>query len=401
MDELFVVETMPERVKYRPGDEISYEGISFSLDGVEVPLDLVFFSVPEGSMWQRRDKSIDVVASYIDYETVFTLKRKHNPLLLLLPLLAVLAAIVAVLVSQCAAGPDEFVPDSGGATVYTNLSNMSQEEKQRFVDEKTAASVITVKLSDKMVLSGGRLTVNFSVVEPNNGFSERLEIRQGGRVVASSEIIPPGGSVEWLDTWFAGYGDAVAVVYGVKDGEDSGAPVSVEVEIIDEAAEAERRAAMTGSRADSSPEVSSGPVSEAVAGPVVEPVPAVESVPVVEPEPVPVVESAPEPVPEPVSAVYDLGASFVGWEVPASGIVDYQGLGWFMCHSNTWQGGVVSSLCPGDVVVIDGIAYTVAGVTRAGVGESVADWRYAYEDYKLFSTCIEDGSNDVWIVYAC
>ena len=142
----------------------------------------------------------------------------------------------------------------------------------------------------------------------------------------------------------------------------------------------------------------SGPVSEAVAGPVAKPMPAAESVPVSEPEPAPVAE--PEPEPEPVPAVCDLGASFVGWELPASGVVDYQGLGWYMCHSNTWQGSLIASLHPGDVVMVDGVAYTVAGVTRAGVGESVADWRFAYKDFKLFSTCIEDGSDDVWIVYA-
>ena len=387
MDELFVVETMPERVKYRPGDEISYEGISFSLDGVEVPLDLVFFSVPEGETWKRGDKSLDVVASYIDYEVVFTLKRKRNPLLLLLLLL--LAALIAVSAALLSTGPldpdDETDGDRGSHLIPPE--DMTEEEIVEMLNRLAELSTITVSLDPEPELVDGKVHLRFVVEEPNNGFSERMELVQDGKVVGHSEIVSPGDWVEWISAPDAVPGAAIAIVYAVdEDGNDSGSPVNVEIQIT-EAGQAELPASST-----------SGPVSEAVAGPVVEPMPAVESVPVSEPEPAPVVE--PVPAAEPAPAVYDLGASFVGWEVPASGIVDYQGLGWFMCHSNTWQGGVVSSLCPGDVVMVDGAAYTVAGVTRAGVGESVADWRYAYEDYKLFSTCIEDGSNDVWIVYA-
>lgn len=370
----FVIDKLPERVRYRAGEEISFEGIAFSFEGRPVPVDAVLLSVPEGETWKRGDKSLDVVARYEEYEAVFTLRRKRRVLVpLLLFLVAALIAAGAFFLF-----PHEPVsePDTG-SRIYDGLGMSDDEiraELQRQVDE----GMMTVSVSPEPVLSDdGYLRINFIVPEDNNGISERCEIVQGDAVIYASGYVEPGYGIEWAYVPDAVPGSALVRVAATdKDGRGVGIPASVGIEIM----------AAADAAAVAEPEPEPEPVSELA--------PAVLDV---SPEPVP----EPEPVAEMAPAVYDIGAACSrGMELPAYGVIDYAGLGWYMCHSNTWQGGVVASLRAGDTVVADGVSHTVEGVTRAPVGAPVDEWRSAYADYTLFSTCIEDGSNDVYVVYA-
>jgi hypothetical protein len=63
--------------------------------------------------------------------------------------------------------------------------------------------------------------------------SERFELYQGEKLIARTGVIEPGYGIEWAEIMDSPeVGPAVATVYAVRDGADSGNPVSVEVEVV-------------------------------------------------------------------------------------------------------------------------------------------------------------------------
>ena len=103
------------------------------------------------------------------------------------------------------------------------------------LDRQTDASRITVSIRPVEKLDAdGTLHMNFAVVEPNNGLSERLEIEQDGRAIYRSGVVPPGNVIREGKAIGAHAGAATATVYAVdQTGADRGNPVSVEVEIVE------------------------------------------------------------------------------------------------------------------------------------------------------------------------
>lgn len=147
-------------------------------------------------------------------------------------IIAVSAALVVIALMLCARCSAPRGVDEGIRIIPRG--SMSAAEAQQMLDEQVEASRITVSLSPQPELQDGRLRVNFAVIEPNNGISERLEIEQDGRVVYRTGTVAPGYVVEWGNAPDAHAGAAVATVYAVHEsGADFGNPVSVEIEIVE------------------------------------------------------------------------------------------------------------------------------------------------------------------------
>ena len=112
---------------------------------------------------------------------------------------------------------------------------MSSDEAQALIDDQAEKSRITISLAPTMKLKeDGSLRVNFIVEEPNNGFSERLEVEQDGQIVYASGAVAPGYAIEWCQSSGAHAGPATATVFALdENGNDRGNPASVEVEIVE------------------------------------------------------------------------------------------------------------------------------------------------------------------------
>ena len=118
-----------------------------------------------------------------------------------------------------------------GSAIYP-MEGMGADEAQEMLDARTQASRITVSMQPSPALRDGRLHLNFIVPADNNGWSERIEVEQDGRVVYASGIVEPGHAIEWADAPDAHAGTAVATVRAVDGkGGDHGNPVSVQIEI--------------------------------------------------------------------------------------------------------------------------------------------------------------------------
>lgn len=225
---------------YKPGEKIDYDTVKVMHGDTDVTASCSFSPEPS-TPWDRSDKKVDATATYVAEDgtmssVTFELARKKTKIIpILLALLAVMlaaAAIVIALNPELINKPDEN-PNTGAFLIPQG--DMSDEEAQALVDEMAEKSRITVSLAPNMVISDdGRLRVNFVVPEGNNGLSERLEVTQGDTVIAKTSPLAPGYMVEWIETdRRPEIGEAVATVYAVTDGNDTGNPVSVEVEIVE------------------------------------------------------------------------------------------------------------------------------------------------------------------------
>ena len=223
--------SQPDKTAYKPGEEISYSGARFEMPNGRDVTSQVKFSVFEGSAFKKNVKTQEVIVSYKDegglYETKLELRRKVNlwPVALVSLLVAVTGAFLLIaLLSLPAQG------DTGSYIIPKE--QMSDEEAQEMLDEMAEKSRITVSLAPNMRLTeDGQLRVNFIVMEPNNGLSERLEVEQDGAVVYRSGVVSPGNMIEWCQSQGAHAGSAIATVYAVSGEDDTGNPVSVEVQI--------------------------------------------------------------------------------------------------------------------------------------------------------------------------
>ena len=126
------------------------------------------------------------------------------------------------------------IPKGDTGAYIIPQGGMSSEEAQSLVDSQAEESRINVSVAPSMALkSDGSLRVNFLVEEPNNGWFERLEIEQDGRVVYASGAVAPGYGIEWCQPEEVHAGPAVATVHALDNsGSDIGNPVSVEVEVV-------------------------------------------------------------------------------------------------------------------------------------------------------------------------
>ena len=234
--DMLVVEQMPEITSYKPGQKISFDGIRI-MYGQDDVTDKVKYNIEEGTPWDMNDDKLDVVVSYTAENGLscsstfqFTRKSSAKKLAIILPLVAIAAVGIGYAVWHFALQP----PSETGSR-FIMKGDMSDEEAQALLDEQAEASRITVSLAPEMKLKNtNELRVNFVVAEPNNGFSERLELEQDGRIVYKSQVIEPGYRLEWVTSNGAKTGPATATVYAVtSDGVDTGNPVSVEVQIVD------------------------------------------------------------------------------------------------------------------------------------------------------------------------
>ena len=125
-------------------------------------------------------------------------------------------------------------PQGDTGTAIIPQGSMTDEEARAMLDAQAEASRITVSIRPRPELEAdGMLHVNFAVVEPNNGLSERLEIEQDGRIVYRSGVVAPGSVVARGRSEGAHAGPAIATVRAVgEDGADRGNPVSIELEIV-------------------------------------------------------------------------------------------------------------------------------------------------------------------------
>ena len=222
----FVVEAFPSKMTYKPGEEISFDGARFSFDDIDVTDD-VEYSVIEGTPWRAHDKSVCVIAEYADCAVNFTLKRKRN----MIPFFIFGVALVFVISGICTW---KSLPEPDTGSYIIPQGDMSDADAQAMLDEQAEKSRITVSISPNPKLADdGQLRVNFIVVEPNNGFAERLEVEQDGNIIYASGVVQPGYKIEWGQSSGAHTGSATATVYAVDgNGLDHGNPVSVEIEIV-------------------------------------------------------------------------------------------------------------------------------------------------------------------------
>ena len=200
---------MPKKRTYSPGESLDFSGLSIWREGIDVTNECTY-KPPAGTKWGNDDCKTTVRAAFTNEECTFELKRRRH---LLIPFLVVL--LVAAI-------------GGGAGTVWWAINQTAQNLN----DDENGYGRINVSLaSDMSLVEGGALRVNFIVTEPNNGFSERLEVEQDGQVVYRSAVVDPGYKLEWGQTSGAKPGAAVAAVYAVKNGMDIGAPTRVEVEI--------------------------------------------------------------------------------------------------------------------------------------------------------------------------
>jgi len=232
-DRRLITASQPDKVAYRPGEEISYAGARFATpDGRDVT-SRVSFSVPEGSAFRKSAKIQQVAVSYQAedgrYGATLRLRQKASrwPVLAACLLAAGAGVILWFALSGMAAQGDT------GSYIIPQ-EQMSDEEAQEMLDDMAEKSRITVSLAPNMRLAeDGQLRVNFIVLEPNNGLSERLEVEQDGAVVYRSGVVEPGNMIEWCQSQGAHVGSAIATVYAVNGEGDTGNPVSVEVQIVE------------------------------------------------------------------------------------------------------------------------------------------------------------------------
>ena len=221
----------PDKVAYWAGEEISYSGARFAApDGKDVT-HKVTYSVAEGSAFKKAVKTQEVVVRYEGESgpcaTTILLRRKTGLWL------AVLGGLLVTAAGTCLWFALSILPAQGDTGSYLiPKEQMSDEEAQEMLDDMAEKSRITVSLAPSMRLAeDGRLRVNFIVMEPNNGLSERLEVEQDGAVVYRSGVVEPGNMIEWCQSHGAHVGNATATVYAVSGESDTGNPVSVEVQI--------------------------------------------------------------------------------------------------------------------------------------------------------------------------
>lgn len=226
---------MPDVVIYRSGEAIDYAGLVVKFAGLDVTAESRF-SVEDGTVWRADDAKLEVFVTFVDEDgewhlASFVLKRKRSAL----PFALVLCAIGLVVAGGFAWWLAQPRGDTGSYIIPQG--DMTDEEARSMLDEQVERSRITVSLRPTQELTrDGRLHVNFVVVADNNGFSERLEIEQDGHVVYASGVVEPEHAIAWCDAPSAHAGPATATVYAVgSDGLDSGNPVSVEIEIVDDA----------------------------------------------------------------------------------------------------------------------------------------------------------------------
>ncbi len=152
-------------------------------------------------------------------------KRKRRIFIIILFLLLLLLCLIAWF----------FLTTKSEAIAGTRIfyqGDMNATEAQAFIEEEMEKSRITVSLFPTPTLDQDTksLDINFVVEEGNNGFSERFELEQNGRLIYHSAVIPPGHCLESIEVPDAEVGDATVTVYAVdKNGSDHGNPVSVEV----------------------------------------------------------------------------------------------------------------------------------------------------------------------------
>ena len=188
-------------------------------------------------VWQGGDvKNADIQANSTEGASAAcpsTGSRHSKYRIIVVALLLLLLAALAVCISIAVNG-SRATGDTGSYLVAQG--SMTSAEAQEMLDEQTDASRITVSVAPFMRLKDdGSLRVNFIVEEPNNGFSERIEIEQDNQLVYSSGSVKPGFAIEWCQAPNAHVGPAVATVYALEnEGGDYGNPVSVEVEIVAE-----------------------------------------------------------------------------------------------------------------------------------------------------------------------
>ena len=235
-----VVDTKKTQTAYRPGESIDYTGIRVTINGNDVTRYCQFLPKP-GAAWDRGKKKVDAkVRCPIQRDAngrpiyamaTFTLRRRKR----ILPLVITLIMLVLAGVGGFMAWQHFFNQPSGdtGSQIIPQ-GNMTDEEAQDLVNEMAEKSRITVSIAPNMALKDdGQLRVNFIVMEPNNGLSERLEVEQDGQVVYRSGIVQPGYSIEWGEAPSAKPGPATATVYAVSGDADTGNPISVEVNIVE------------------------------------------------------------------------------------------------------------------------------------------------------------------------
>lgn len=119
-------------------------------------------------------------------------------------------------------------------------------------------------------------------------------------------------------------------------------------------------------------------------------------------DPEPVYEAVSEPVPDPVpaNAYYVINAAYGDSQAAVdAGTVNWYGQNWFMAHSNTADGAVISSLRPGDIVCANGVEYTIEGSTYCYWGEEAQVYLDRYAGRALFSTCA-DNSGTAYLFYS-
>ena len=220
---------MPVKTKYSAGEELSFDGLSVTLAGQDVTSQCAF-EPAEGSAWKKNDSEVIVKVSHPQAsDAEFTLKKKRG----ILPIVVILLILAAVAGGAAWYLSNQDKPEADTGTHLIPQGNMTQEEAQQLVNDMAEKSRITISVSPNMRLKDdGQLRVNFIVPEDNNGFSERLEVEQNGRIVYASGIVAPGYRVEWGQSEGAEPGPATATIYAVSGEADSGNPVSAEIQIV-------------------------------------------------------------------------------------------------------------------------------------------------------------------------
>ena len=108
--------------------------------------------------------------------------------------------------------------------------DMTEEEARAMLDETAEKSRMTVSVAADIEKMNEYARVNFVVVYPNNGITERCVLEQNGKELWDSGPVAPGNEIEWADIPELEEGVAHVTVSAVnKDGEGTGNPVKLDV----------------------------------------------------------------------------------------------------------------------------------------------------------------------------